>query len=313
MAAALSAAALLTAGCGGDAAATPASDTPVQAVPEEPVVPAYATEVDWTALAYETAGCYSLDMWLAEGWSAETWGAGTEVIYAEVTGDRISDVLVRLTCPAPTSTRPNKVVAYDVSGATPALLGVLGDELFFPRATVTTAGTSVTLTGPTIAGSDALCCPEHWGTVVHVWDGARFVVEEREEALTSRPIERGRLDDGEHVGMLRAVGADTIYIDLVEFLEGEEALAACRAESGQENPAGCFAYVRDPDDVVVVVPVSPSAPISYIDFNTLQTVTVGDVIELEGTTAIADPEAYTWTRFTTHGGLVTSMEGYYTP
>ena len=57
-----------------------------------------------------------------------------------MTGDGTDEALVQATCPAAVSTRADHVVVLDTTGAPPALLGVLGDDLFHPQADVTTDG-----------------------------------------------------------------------------------------------------------------------------------------------------------------------------
>lgn len=166
-------AALLLAGCAaGPDAAGDGGKAAVKAGPEA------------ASLAYEALGCASRTEWVAAGLPAGAWDDGTvRRTAADVTGDGVDEVLVQAGCPSATSTPASRVVVLDVSGAAPVLLGVLGGDLFFPEATVSTAGATVTLSGPTVAGDDPTCCPGHVGTVTYAWDGARFVVE----ALTEVP------------------------------------------------------------------------------------------------------------------------------
>ena len=139
---------------------------------------------DPAGLAYEALGCASRTEWMAAGLPAGAWDDVTvRRTAADVTGDGVDEVLVQAGCPSATSTPASRVVVLDVSGAAPVLLGVLGGDLFFPEATVSTAGATVTLSGPTVAGDDPTCCPGHVGTVTYAWDGAHFVVE----ALTEVP------------------------------------------------------------------------------------------------------------------------------
>jgi hypothetical protein len=124
---------------------------------------------------------------VATGLPAAAWDDETvRSSVADVTGDGADEVLVEATCPSPTSTPAGRVVVLDVTGAEPAVLGVLGGELFLPELTVTTAGSTVTLSGPTVAGTDPTCCPGHLGTVTYAWDGARFVVRTLDEVPASR-------------------------------------------------------------------------------------------------------------------------------
>ncbi|MGY1751528.1 hypothetical protein [Blastococcus sp. SYSU D01042] len=151
-------------------------------------VPATAAD-DLEGLAYEAFGCASRTDWVAAGLPADAWDDGTvRRTAADVTGDGVAEVLVQAGCPSATSTPASRVVVLDVSGAAPALLGVLGGDLFFPEATVSTAGATVTLSGPTVAGDDPTCCPGHVGTVTYAWDGARFVVEALNEVPGSAPV-----------------------------------------------------------------------------------------------------------------------------
>lgn len=196
--------ALLATGCDSepqaplmDKSAMDKTALPAVAEPAGGAAPA-AASADWKGLAYEALSCYPRDRWIADGLPADAWDAETvETTAVDVTGDDADDVLVQVTCPAPTSTRANQVVVFDLATAQPRLLGVLGTDLFHPRATVTTEGTTVTLSGPTIAGDDPYCCPGHWGTVTYEWTGFRFVVESRSEVPGTRPMAPRGLDDGE--------------------------------------------------------------------------------------------------------------------
>lgn len=174
-------AALLLAGCAaGPGAADGGGKAAAKAAP---------TAADAEALAYEALGCASRTEWAAAGLPADAWDDRTvRRTAADVTRDGVDEVLVQAGCPSATSTPASRVVVLDVSGAAPALLGVLGEDLFFPEATVSTAGATVTLSGPTVAGEDPTCCPGHVGTVTYAWDGARFVVEGLTEVPGSAPV-----------------------------------------------------------------------------------------------------------------------------
>ncbi|MBN1091768.1 LppP/LprE family lipoprotein [Blastococcus sp. TML/M2B] len=170
---------LLLAGCeAGPHAATPvAGKAPATS---EPV----ATRVDWKTAAYAALDCAPRDAWVAGGLPGELWDAETvRRSVADVTGDGADEVLVQLGCPSAVSTPAERVAVFDVRGSAPRLIGVLGEELFLTRAAVTADGTTVELTGPTVAGTDPYCCPGHTGSVTYAWDGALFVVR----SLTETP------------------------------------------------------------------------------------------------------------------------------
>jgi hypothetical protein len=195
---------VLLGGCGAGSQPAPAG----KAALEKPAVAAPAAAagtapVDGKSTAYSALGCVTRTEWVAEGLPAETWDAQTvRTTFADVTGDGTHEALVQATCPAAASTRADHVVVLDVTSARPALLGVLGEDLFHPQADVTTEGTTVTLSGPTVAGDDPYCCPGHWGTVTYAWDGASFVVHSRSEVPGTQPPTGVELTDGEHVGVL---------------------------------------------------------------------------------------------------------------
>lgn len=314
---------LLAAGC--DAETQPAVPDKGQAKTALPAsaapaggTPSYAATYDWKGPAYEALSCYPRDEWIADGFPAEAWDAETvQSTLADVTGDGVEDVLVQVTCPAPTSTRANHVVVFDVTTAQPRLLDVLGDDLFHPQADVTTDGATITLSGPTIAGDDPYCCPGHWGTVTYEWTGSRFAVGSRNEVPgTLPPAPPQQLADGEYVGMLHSVGTDQFTVDLVEWFEGAEAPAACREDGVPiHESAWCNDYyARNDDRQVVTVRVAASASVSYLDLVTMEDVAVDDVAELAGTYWVSDvPDLAGYTRFRAEDGVVTELGSIYTP
>lgn len=309
---------LLLAGC----EAEPRTDAPVadKAAVEKPVAAPVADSVvriDWKSAAYAALECTSRTEWLAEGLPAAAWDDETvRTTAADVTGDGADELLVQATCPAAVSTRADLVVVFGVGGASPQLLGVLGDDLFHPQAALSVDGTAVTLSGPTVAGDDPYCCPGHWGTVTYAWDGARFAVVSRSELPGTAPAAPDALADGEHVGVLLSVGRDEVVVDVVEWFEGPAAASACREDGVPvEETAWCTQYyVRGAGDGGATVPVSEDAALSYLDLGTMQPVTVGDVAELAGTPWVSEnPDAAGYTRFRTVDGVVTELAGIYTP
>jgi hypothetical protein len=308
---------VLLAGC--DAGTQPA---PVgKAALEEPTVAAPAVagsaRLDWRPPAYSALGCGTRTEWVAEGLPAQAWDAqpvGTT--FADVTGDGTDEALVQATCPAAVSTPADHVVVLDVTGAQPALLGVLGGDLFHPQATVTTEGSTVTLSGPTVAGDDPYCCPGHWGTITYAWNGAAFVARSRSEVPgTQQPATGDALTDGEHVGVLLSVGDDEVSVQVVDFFEGADAVTACRGDGVPvRDTAWCNEYYVRDGGRTSTVPVSASASLSYLDLVTMRTVAVDDVAALTGTYWVSeDPEGAGYTRFTTMGGEITALESIYTP
>ncbi len=309
---------LLLAGCG--AGATPDAPVRDKTATEKPVAAPVAdsgSRVDWKAAAYAALDCTSRTEWLADGLPAAAWDDETvRTTAADVTGDGADEILVQATCPAAASTRADHVVVFAVAGAAPEMLGVLGDELFHPQATLSLDGTTVTLSGPTVAGEDPYCCPGHWGTVSYAWDGVRFVVATRSEVPGSSPEGSAALADGEHVGLLLSVGVDEVDVDVVEWFEGDAARAACRADGvAVDESAWCTQYyVRGAGDGGVPVQVSADAPLRYLDLETMETVALGDVAELAGTPWVSEnPDAGGYTRFRTDDGVITAMESIYTP
>lgn len=306
---------VLLAGCDTGTQPAPAGKAAV----EKPAVAAPAADgsarVDWKSTAYSALGCVTRTEWVAEGLPAEAWDAQTvRTTSADVTGDGTDETLVQATCPAAASPRADHVVVLDVTTAQPTVLGVLGDDLFHPQADVTTRGTTVTLSGPTVAGDDPYCSPGHWGTVTYAWDGAAFVVRSRSEVPGTQPAAGGELADGEHVGVLLSVGDDEVSVLVVDFFEGAEAVAACREDGVPvRDTAWCNEYYAR-DGGRTTVPVSASASLRYLDLGTMRDVTVDDVAALAGTYWVsADPEGAGYTRFRTVDGEITAMESIYTP
>ncbi|SDF32522.1 hypothetical protein SAMN05660485_03101 [Blastococcus fimeti] len=308
---------LLLAGCGAGAQPdAPARDKAATEKPAAAPVADSGSRVDWKAAAYAALDCTPRAEWLADDLPAAGWDDETvRTTAADVTGDGAEEILVQATCPAAASTLADHVVVFALAGATPELLGVLGEELFLPEATVSLDGTTVTLSGPTVAGEDPYCCPGHRGTVTYAWDGVRFVVATRSEVPGSSPAATA-LPDGEHVGLLLSVGPDEVVVDVVEWFEGDAARAACRADGVPiDESAWCTQYyVRGAGDGGVPVPVSADAPLRYLELETMETVALGDVTELAGTPWVSEnPDAGGYTRFRTRDGVITAMESIYTP
>jgi hypothetical protein len=307
---------VLLAGCDAGARPAPAG----KAAFEEPAVATPAADssarVDWKSPAYSALDCVTRTEWTAEGLPAGAWDEQTvRTAFADVTGDGIDEALVQATCPSAVSTSADHVVVLDVRTGGPALLGVLGDDLFHPQAEVTTGGTTVTLSGPTVAGDDPYCCPGHWGTVTYAWDGTAFVVRSRSEVPGTQPPARGELSDGEHVGVLLSVGDDEVSVLVVDFFEGADAAVACREDGvADRGTAWCNEYYVRDGGRTTTVPVSRSASLRYLDLGTMRTVAVDDVASLAGTYWVSeDPERAGYTRFRTVDGEITAMQSIYTP
>lgn len=308
---------LLLAGCG--AAAQPDAAARDKTATEKPVAAPVAdsgSRVDWKAAAYAALDCTPRTAWLADGLPAAEWDDATvRTTAADVTGDGADEVLVQAACPAAASTRADHVVVFAVAGGAPELLGVLGDELFLPEATVSLDGTTVTLSGATVAGEDPYCCPGHSGTVTYAWNGVRFVVATLSE-VPGPSTAATALADGEHVGLLLSVGAGEVVVDVVEWFEGDAARTACREDGVPvDESAWCTQYyVRGVGDGGMPVRVSADATLRYLDLETMETVALGDVTELAGTPWVSEnPDAGGYTRFRTEDGVITAMESIYTP
>ncbi|MGY2127443.1 hypothetical protein [Blastococcus sp. SYSU DS0617] len=273
--------------------------------------------LDWRSAAHLALGCTTRAGWVADGLPGDAWDAETvRTTFADVTGDGTDEALVQLTCPAPVSTRAERVVVFDVTAHRPAVLGVLGDDLFHPQADVTTDGTTITLSGPTVAGDDPYCCPGHWGTVTYTWDGDAFVVGTASEVPGTEPAPSAGLADGEHVGVLLSVAPAQVTVLVVDWFEGAAAAAACREDGVPDSEtAWCNQYyVRDGGERTATLPVSDSASLSHLDLGTLDDVAIDDVAELAGTHWVSEnPEAAGYTRFRTEDGVITALESIYTP
>ncbi|MGY1744018.1 hypothetical protein [Blastococcus sp. SYSU D00695] len=270
---------------------------------------------DWTSLSLAAAGCPSRAAWVADGLPGEDWDALTVTTSrADVTGDGSAEVLVVGACPSPVSQPGEHVVVFDVSRGEPAALGVLGEGIRFSGAAVSTDGPTLTVSGTAVAGDDPTCCPGHWAGVSYRWTGSAFALADRVAVRTGRPVVAGDLPDGDHVGVVRAVTADTVYVDLVEWFEGPDAAAACAADGVPDNGwEQCGAYhVRDTDDEVTALPVRAGAPASYLDPWSAEEVPVASVGALAGTPAVSDA-GHPYTRLTVAGGEVTGVEGVYVP
>jgi hypothetical protein len=312
-------AALLLSGCDEGPRTAPSDKAALEKPATAVALPAAGSALprDWKSPAYLAVGCSTRAEWVADGLPVDTWDSATvRTTSADVTGDGADETLVQLTCPAAASTRADHVVVFDVTTGSPAVLGVLGDDLFHPQADVTTAGTTVTLSGPTVAGDDPYCCPGHWGTVTYAWDGDAFAVRSRSEVPGTRPAGPGRLADGEHVGVLLSVGDAEVSVLVVDWFEGAAAAAACR-EDGVANHGTAWCneyYVREGGERTATVPVSTTASLRYLDLDTMADVAVDEIAELAGTYWVSEnPERAGYTRFRTEDGELTELASIYTP
>jgi hypothetical protein len=309
---------LLLTGCAAEP--RPGAAASDEAVVEKPIASPVADSglrVDWKAAAYAALDCPARAEWVADGLPAGAWDAETvRSSVADVTGDGAGETLVQATCPAAVSGRADHVVVFATAGTAPRPLGVLGNDLFLTRATVAVEGTTVTLSGPTVAGADPYCCPGHQGTVTYAWDGARFVVASQSEVPGTAAAAPGALADGEHVGVLRSVDSGEVVVDVVEWFEGDAAVAACREDGVPvDETAWCTQYYeRDSAEPALRVRVADSASLSYLDLATMEQVSVDEVAELAGTPWVSEnPDAAGYTRFRTEAGVITALESVYTP
>ncbi|RBY85385.1 hypothetical protein [Blastococcus sp. TF02A-26] len=272
---------------------------------------------DWKALAYGAAGCASRAEWVADGLPAESWDELTVATSrADLTGDGTDEVLVLSACPSAASEPGQDVVVFDVSRGEPAALDVLGEGIPFVDATLTTDGRALTVAGRAAAADDPTCCPAHWASVTYGWTGTAFQLDDRVSVRTTQPVVAGGLADGRHVGVLRAVSAGTVHVDLVEWFEGRDAAAAC-AEDGvhSDGTERCTAYyVRDTDDRVTALPVAAGATASYVDTWTGDDVAVASVAALAGTAGVSDgADEHSYMRLTVVDGEVVAISGIFVP
>ncbi|WP_029431585.1 hypothetical protein [Blastococcus sp. URHD0036] len=272
---------------------------------------------DWKSLAYGAAGCASRADWVADGLPAASWDELTVATSrADLTGDGTDEVLVLAACPSAVSEPGQDVVVFDVSRGEPAALDVLGEGIPFFDAALTTGAGTLTVTGRAAGSDDPTCCPGHWASVTYDWTGTGFRLDEQISVRTTQPVVADRLSDGRHVGFLRAVTADAVYVDLVDWFEGPAAAAACAEDGVADNGwEQCSAYyARDVDDRVTAVPVRSGADASYVDPWTAEEVGVASVAALAGTAAVSDDAGeHSYMRLTVAGGEVVSVEGVYVP
>jgi hypothetical protein len=272
---------------------------------------------DWKALAHAAAGCASRTEWIADGLPAAGWDEPTVATSrADLTGDGTDEVLVLAACPSAVSEPGQDVVVFDVSRGEPAALDVLGEGIPFFDATLTPDGRTLTVAGRAAAADDPTCCPGHWASVTYDWTGTAFRLDEQLTVRTTQPVAAERLADGRHVGVLRAVTADTVYVDLVDWFEGPDAAAACAEDGVHDNgweQCGAY-YARDVDDRVTAVGVRPGAAASYIDMWTAEEVDVASGAALAGTSGVSDAaDEYSYMRLTVADGEVVSIAGIYVP
>ena len=309
---------LLLAGCDAETGSGAAGS--IEAVVEAPIAAPVAdsgVRLDWKAAAYAALDCPTRGDWVADGLPAAAWDDETvRISVADVTGDGSDETLVQATCPAAVSGHADHLVVLSTTGSAPRVLGVLGDDLFHPQAAVTVDGTTVTLSGPTVAGTDPYCCPSHTGAVTYAWDGARFVVASRSEVPAPAPAAPAAPADGEHVGVLRSVTSGEVVVDVVEWFEGAAAVAACRQD---DVPVGDAAwctryYARDTAGPALRVRVAESASVTWLDLASMEQVRVDDVADLASTPWVSEnPDAAGYTRFRTEAGVITALESVYTP
>ncbi|MGY1619641.1 hypothetical protein ACI797_23115 [Geodermatophilus sp. SYSU D00691] len=259
---------LALAACGGDVAAAEPAPTPPPTAPA-PTTPEAA--VDWKAVAFDAAECYTREMWLAELGETATWDDWpVTTTGGDVTGDGTPETVVQTSCPTPTSTTASFVVVFDSSSGEPDVLGFLDGELVFQGPTVTVDDATVVLEGPTQAGDDPQCCAGHWGRAEYRWDGDRFVLGRRWEARTSQPVDHAGLPDGSYAGVISGGDGSTVLVNVVEWFEGEAAAQQACREDGvavHEQQAWCNDYYyRDVNDLVRALEVAEDAQITYIDW-----------------------------------------------
>ncbi|MCA0144334.1 LppP/LprE family lipoprotein [Blastococcus sp. LR1] len=272
------------------------------------------SQTEWKELAYGPAGCESRESWTADGLGAATWDEATVEVHAgDLTGDEQPEAVIQLVCPYITSTWPQTLVVFDVQEETPQLLDVVGDEFYFVGAAVTIDDSLLTVEGRTTGEDDANCCPSHWGQVTYEWAYGRFTPTEQVEVLSTQPISAEPLEDGEHVGIIRGVTDDSVYVDLLDWITGPAAVKeACLADGLELGGAGGWCteyYGRNPSDEVRKVPTAEGAGASYWDDSQGRNVTVDDIADLAGTGVVATrADSYSYFGFRVRDGEVLDMQ-----
>lgn len=263
---------------------------------------------DWKSAAFQAAGCTSREEYAAYD-AVQDWDdAQVTTQTADVTGDGVAEEFVTVNCPAPTSSRPDQVVVFGAATGGPKVLGVLARELFLSGATVTTQGTTVTVSGPAHGEDDAMCCPTYWGQVDYRWTGGSFT--EMGSALTkgTQPFSTQRLADGSYTGILQGGGPGEVALKTVDWFDAGPAMEqACRQDGvpvGQMQYCTVF-YYRQRTDPARVVPVAAGSTVTYMDYDN----SAWSTAPLAGSPLPQDhTQGNSFFHFTVKAGQVTDMK-----
>ncbi|MCW2635258.1 MAG: hydrolase family protein [Blastococcus sp.] len=222
---------------------------------------------DWHTAAFAAGGCPSRQEWSEQ--SDAAWAEyAPRLQVQDVTGDGQSEVLASYRCFTTTSSNPDQVTVFSMTGTTPTPLATLG-ESYFRGATLSLGTTTIALEGPAVGDSDGLCCADHWAKEVYSWTGSRFELTEQEQALTSQPIVHEGLATGTYHGIIRAARDREVFVDEVQWFGADEAEQACTDDGVRvQDEAWCHAYyVRNMNDRVRAMAVTAGARVSYFDGN----------------------------------------------
>jgi hypothetical protein len=299
-------------GCGGDRVDGDELGT-LFSRPAEAALPELS-QAEWKELAYEPVGCESRESWIAYGTDGSLWDEATVDVHAgDLTGDGRPEAVIQLVCPHRASSPPQTLVVFDVSEGDPDLLAVLDDELHFVSATVAIDDERLTVDGRTRSDDEPNCCPSHWGRVTYEWAHGGFVPTEVVEVLGTSGISAEPLEDGRHVGIIRAVTEDDVYVDLLDWIDdADEVREACLDDGLELGGAGGWCteyYGRNPSDEVVQVPTADGAGASYWADDLGRTVTVDAIADLAGSGAVSTrSDSYTYFEFRVRDGEVTGMQ-----
>lgn len=253
---------------------------------------------------------------------------------ADVTGDGAPETIAVVQCPAWTSSWPQVFTVWDTTAGEPRPV-LVSNDLHFRDAALVPGQREVTIAGPYVGESDANCCAGHWAQLKYQWSKDRFepvenisIVNEVDPAsgdgsgqAPAVQLSREALAEGVSYGIVRGTstsgaggtGPGGVVVDVIDYLEGEQAQQACAAQDPDAQAAGMCedVFIRNDNPMLRAAPLA--SPVDVQAFDEDLVLRPVDPAQLASENVPGGAVSSPYWEIETHGGQVTRLTQLYMP